>query len=349
MGGYNKYFSLLENIKILFENIKITKEKLSHEQSEKAGEIAERFISENKEIWTDISDERIYENAESAIDFLQLKLNNSETLEAISKSISKYLKKLSKKEQEVESRKISRDLLEGLIKEKFLTQWSKKEIETVINFYHKKYFNLEKATSNPYAAYDRLRASYERIAEYYPVDKRKPEFFIDIAKQFFELQDETDKNWKDHIKDINKIINKYKTQDEKYASAQIKNSKKTIKTNIANVKLIHNIKKVSIDDDESINNQFVDELFYSIRDDIGLNSKLSKIDRFINEILKISKLSKQEEKLFYILIDIVKDPDNKAKTQKEIMDLCKKELISQGIRCENYRAIKKRLFDDIKV
>lgn len=243
--------------------------------------------------------------------------------------LEKHFKQIEKplEIEENASKKISRDLLEGLIDlkllptwsvKKNLSTWSKNDISAVINLYHKKYHDLSIEKDDDFAAYKRLEAAYQRIAKY-PVADREPEFFKSIVGQFVHWEEEPDKFFLHLNKDLKRILKKYKTQEDEQNSKQI-------------------IKKYSIED---VNSLFVDKLFE--RPDSDLDNKLSKIENYLNEIRNTESIPKQEKRLFDILIEIVTDANIDAKTEKEISDLCKKRLMDEGITAENFRAIKSRL------
>ena len=243
--------------------------------------------------------------------------------------LEKHFKQIEKplEIEENASKKISRDLLEGLIElkllptwsvKKNLSTWSKNDISAVINLYHKKYHDLSIEKDDDFAAYKRLEAAYQRIAKY-PVADREPEFFKSIVGQFVHWEEEPDKFFLHLNKDLKRILKKYKTQEDEQNSKQI-------------------IKKYSIED---VNSLFVDKLFE--RPDSDLDNKLSKIENYLNEIRNTESIPKQEKRLFDILIEIVTDANIDAKTEKEISDLCKKRLMDEGITAENFRAIKSRL------
>ena len=255
--------------------------------------------------------------------------------------------------EENASKKISRDLLEGLIElkllptwsvKKNLSTWSKNDISAVINLYHKKYHDLSIEKDDDFAAYKRLEAAYQRIAKY-PVADREPEFFKSIVGQFVHWEEEPDKFFSDLNKDLKRKLKEYKSMDDQIWEEEKELNSKLTGKKPKKSKGIPKIGKVSIDDD-SVKNDLKYKLSLAMPD--SENENLSKIEKFEREILRTERIPSQPNRLLSILKEIVQDPNINVTSKDEIWNLCRERLIAEGIAIRNYDQIKSRLLKILK-
>ena len=239
------------------------------------------------------------------------------------KELKTHFKKVDKLVVEKNSsKKISYNLLFGLKRLDYLPKknaennddiWTEKEIVSVVNFYHKKFHELSLKNDDYFAAYERLFAAYEYISNIYSVEYRNPGIFIKVAKQFFELENDTEKQTKKnlqyHLRKLNGKLKKWSNPGE------FEKQKKVI-----NISLNAQFLKGVIGDISEENDK-----------DFEIRPILMGIEEYTKAVITRLKLTGREKLYFNNLIEVIRDEKNRnLKSKTELILACDDQLISMG-------------------
>jgi hypothetical protein len=262
------------------------------------------------------------------------------------KKLKWYFKEREKDINTSASVKISKELLRGLVKLNLLPNWDEQngfqiwtetDIINVVEKYHETYKYLSLEIDDQFAAYKRLLEAYENRISKKKLSDRKPELFNNIVRQFFNWDENPDKNWKAHSSDLRKLLNKWKSHEDEGIERESNNllNKSKRKTKISN------ILRISLDDDNALDN-FLDKIFYNHSDDSTTEEQLDEINKKCKEIINIYK-PPREALLFEILREVTSDPLIRAYKQKEIFNICKERLLKEGINSRYFDKLKSSL------
>lgn len=317
----------MANLKLnnIFGKVLIEDKNISGKQISQAEEIAIWFEKECLKKWPDINEAGLIRRARAALQKAGYIEGEIQNCTGIKRGVKEYFDGLQKKGKVSVSRKLSADLLHGLINLSLLPQWTSSDIESVIDTYHNKFAALSNKTDDKFAAYDRLMAAYETIALQYPVPERKPELFISISGQFYELKRKHDKNFQKLYKKLNKIAKEYS------------GSKRS-----ENHDIYEKSKKIEA---KGFLAEEISNALYDVISDFDAWTSPDKLIGFANEVKRLAILTKQERKLFDLLIEVASDPANVDKKKNEICETWKSVYNSYGFTDANFRQLKRRLIE----
>jgi hypothetical protein len=270
---------------------------------------------------------------------------NTRIANHLMKKLKWYFKAKQKEVNSSLSVKMSIELLRELVKlnllpsrdeEKDIEIWTETDIINVVDIYHETYKHISLEKDDQFAAYKRLLEAYENRISKKKLADRKPEFFTKIVRQFFDWDENPDKNWKAYSSDLRKLLNKWKSHEDEIIERENNNSSiKTKKINISQIQIF------SLDDDNAIDH-FLDKIFINHSNDSNIEEQLDEINKKCKEIINIYK-PPREALLFEILREVTSDPLIRAYKQKDIFNICKERLLKEGINSRYFDKLKSSL------